>query len=96
VLPNQQRASVGDTFVEVLALRLVEQGGLGFLEAVEGIGRRGVFGLVGMDEEGFLAVLDLDVRVWNAWLEVKDCIAVGCRFSIVLIRMGALDLTSQV
>jgi hypothetical protein len=56
----------------VLALWLIEKGGLGFLEAVEGFGRRWVFGLVRMDQEGFLAVLDLDVGVRDSWLEVKD------------------------
>jgi hypothetical protein len=72
VLPNEQRAGISYAFIEVLALRLIEQGGLGFLEAVEGFGRRWVFGLVRMDQEGFLAVLDLDVGVGDSWLEVKD------------------------
>jgi len=72
VLPDEQCAGIGYAFIEVLALWLIEQGGLGFLEAVEGFGRRWVFGLVRMDQEGFLAVLDLDVGVGNSWLEVKD------------------------
>jgi len=72
VLPDEQCAGIGYAFIEVLALWFIEQGGLGFLEAVEGFGRRWVFGLVRMDQEGFLAVLDLDVGVGNSWLEVKD------------------------
>jgi hypothetical protein len=72
VLPNEQRAGIGYTFIKVLALWLIEQCGLGFLEAVEGFGRRWVFGLVRMDQKGFLAVLDLDVGVRDSWLEVKD------------------------
>jgi hypothetical protein len=72
VLPNEQRAGIGYTFIKVLALWLIEQCGLGFFEAVEGFGRRWVFGLVRMDQKGFLAVLDLDVGVRDSWLEVKD------------------------
>jgi hypothetical protein len=49
---------------------------LRFLQAVEGVGREGVFGFVGMDEEGFGAVDFFDVGFGNAWLQAEDCVGV--------------------
>jgi hypothetical protein len=49
---------------------------LRFLQAVEGIGREGVFGLVRMDEQGFGAVDFLDVGFGDTWLEAEDCVGV--------------------
>ena len=61
VLPDEQGARVRYALVQMFTLRLVEQGGLGLFEAVEGVGRRRVSGFVWMDQEGLFAVLDLDV-----------------------------------
>lgn len=47
-----------------------------FLEAVEGIWREGVLGLVRMDEEGFGAVDFLDVGFGDTWLETKDGVGI--------------------
>jgi hypothetical protein len=63
-------------FVELGAELFVEQRGLRFLEAVEGIGGEGVLGLVGMDEEGLCAVDFLDVGFGNTGLETEDCVGV--------------------
>ena len=76
MLPNEESAGVCDTLVEVCALGFVEEGGLGFVETVECVGGRGIGCFVGVDEEGFLAVLDFYVGVGHAGLEVKDCVAV--------------------
>ena len=70
MLPNEQRAGISYAFIQVFTLRFVEECCLGFLEAVKGIGRGRVFGLVGMDQERYFAVLDLNVRVRDAGLEV--------------------------
>jgi hypothetical protein len=63
-------------FVEFGAQLFVEQRGLRFLEAVEGIGGEGVLGLVGMDEEGLCAVYFLDVGFGNTGLETEDGVGV--------------------
>ena len=47
-----------------------------FFESVEGVWGGGVFGFVWVDEEGLFAVADFDVGVWDAGLEVEDCIGV--------------------
>jgi hypothetical protein len=49
---------------------------LGFLEAVKGIGRKRVLGLVGMDEERLCAVDFLYVGFWDTWLETENCVGV--------------------
>jgi hypothetical protein len=43
---------------------------LRFFEFVEGIGRSGVLGFIGVDEEGLLAVLDFDVLLRYTRLDV--------------------------
>lgn len=61
VLADEQHAGVGDGFVEALAVLLVHELGLGFFEAVEGVGRARVLCFIGMDEEGLFAVGEFDV-----------------------------------
>jgi hypothetical protein len=50
VFADEEVAGVGDAFVEVLAGFFVEEGCLGFFEAVKCFGGLGVFRLVRMDE----------------------------------------------
>ena len=69
-MSNQQGPGVCYAFVEVSALLLIEEGYLGFLKTVECIGCGGVGGLVWMDQEGLFAVLDFDVGIRNAGLEI--------------------------
>lgn len=76
VLPDEQHARVSDGFVEPLAMLFIHKFGLRFLEAVEGVGRLWILGLVGMDQEGFGAVTFLDVGVGNAGLEVEHSVCV--------------------
>lgn len=54
----------------VLELRLC------LLETIEGGRGEGVGGLVGVDEEGEFSVLNLDLSVWDAGLEVQDGVGV--------------------
>ncbi len=72
---KQQHAGVGDAFVEVGAGFFIQQGGLGFFEAVEGVGGGEVGGFVRMDEEGEGAVGGFYGGVGDAGLEVQDCVA---------------------
>jgi len=76
LLAHEQHAGIGYAFVELGAQFLVEQHGLRFLEAVEGIWRERVLGLVGMDEEGLGAVYFLDIGFWHTWLEAEYCVSV--------------------
>jgi hypothetical protein len=48
---------------------------LGLFEAVKGLGRERVLGLVGMDEEGLFAVDVFDVRFGDAGFEPEDGVA---------------------
>ena len=70
---------------------LFEQGCLGFLEAVKSIGCVGVLGLVRMNKEGFLAVLDFDVGVWDTWLEVQDGVGIEAECGKDAGYFGILD-----
>ena len=45
-------------------------------QTVKGICRIGVLGLVGMNEERFLAVGLLDILFGDTWLEVEDIVGV--------------------
>jgi hypothetical protein len=47
-----------------------------FLEAIKGVGREGVRGLVGMYEERLCAVRLLDVGFWDAGQKVEDGICI--------------------
>lgn len=51
LLAHEQHAGIGYALVELGAQFLVEQHGLRFLEAVEGIGCERILGFIGMDEE---------------------------------------------
>jgi hypothetical protein len=55
---------------------LVHELRLGLLQAVEGVGRARVLGLVGVDEQRLLAVDVLDVTVWDAGLQAQDGVGV--------------------
>jgi hypothetical protein len=75
VLADQESSRVGNTLVQVSALLLVQKSSLRFVELVEGIGRSGVLGFIGVNEEGLLAVLDFDVLLRYTGLDVKDGVA---------------------
>jgi hypothetical protein len=51
---------------------------LRFFQTVECVRRERVLGFVGVDEEGFFAVLEFDVRVRDAGLEVEDGVSFKC------------------
>jgi hypothetical protein len=61
----------------------VHEFGLGFLEPVEGVWGEGVFGFVGVDEEGLFAVDCFDVGFGDAGFEAEDRVARG-----VLVVVG--------
>lgn len=71
-LPQEERARVGDAFVQVRARGGVEERDLRFFEPVEGTGGVGVGGFVRVDQEGEGAVLGFYLRVWRPWEEVED------------------------
>lgn len=54
----------------------VRQLSLGFFQAIESIGGGRVGGFVGVDEEGEFAILDLNLGVWYAGLEVEDSVGI--------------------
>jgi hypothetical protein len=56
---------------------------LGFLEPVEGVWGEGVFGFIGVDEEGLFAVDCFDVGFGDAGFEAEDRVARG-----VLVVVG--------
>ena len=72
------------------AFFLVEEGGLGFFEAVEGVGGARVGGFVGVDEEGRFAVLDFYVGVWDARLQVEDGVGVEAEGGQDAVDFGVL------
>ena len=74
-LSQQQRARVGDAFVQVRARGGVQERDLGFFQAVEGARGKGIGGFVRVDEEGERAVLGFYLGVGNAGLEVEDRVA---------------------
>jgi hypothetical protein len=76
LLAHEQHACVGNALVELCAQFFVEEHALRFLEAVKGIGRKRVLGLVGMDEERLCAVDLLDVGLGDTGLEAEHCIGV--------------------
>lgn len=76
IVAEEEHTCVGDGFIEALAMLLVHKLCLGFLEAVEGVGCERVLCFIGMNEERFLAVGDLDVGFGDAWLQVEDGVAV--------------------
>lgn len=49
VLSNEQLSGICYTFVKMLTLFLINQGGLCFLQSIKGFGCLGIFGFVGMD-----------------------------------------------
>lgn len=58
---DQEPSRIGDTFIETLAGFFIEEGGLCLFQAVKCVGSQRVLGFVGVDEEGFFAVLEFDV-----------------------------------
>lgn len=65
--------------------------GLRFLEAVEGGGGEGVGGLVRVDEEGEFAVLDFDLGVRDARLEIEDGVGVEFEGFEDAVNFGILE-----
>lgn len=61
VFADQEPPRIGDTFVETFAGLFVEEGCLRFLKAIKCVGCERVLGFVGVDEQGFFAVLEFDV-----------------------------------
>ena len=74
---DQQHARICDGFIEALAVLLVHELRLSFLQPVERIGCLGVLGLIRMDQEGFDAIAFLDVGLGHTGLEVENCIALN-------------------
>lgn len=68
ILADKEHAGVGNGFVQALTVLLIHQLSLSLLQPVEGIWSLRILCFIGMDEERFLAISDLDVGFWNAWL----------------------------
>lgn len=58
---DKQASRIGDTFIETFASFFVEESCLRFFQTVECVWCERVLRFVGMDEEGFFAVLEFDV-----------------------------------
>lgn len=87
MLADQQPARVRDALVQVRPVLFIQERDLRFVEAVKGIRRSRVGGLVRMDEEGLFAVLDFDVFFWDAGLEVEDGVSgVQCRLDFYSLK----------
>lgn len=58
---DEQTPRIGDTFIEAFAGLFVEECCLRLFQTVECVRCERVLGFVGVDEEGFFAVLEFDV-----------------------------------
>ena len=74
----------------MVARRFFEERGLGFFEAVERFRGMGVGRLVRMDQERLFAVLDLDVRVGHAGLEIEHGVGIEAEGGEDTFDLGVL------